>query len=157
MASPYRNKWFPESNVPRDTRISGEFGITASTGAPTTLVRPSAGSGATAGQGNLFTVTQLSTYNSGTNAAAYQITFTENYLKHVFTDAGVSFPFSLTTPATGQQTTAVSISQYDATTNSIVLVLSNGTTGTMLQGATVPACNVMFEACFINTTSPNSL
>lgn len=56
--TPYRQLWKCTTNVSEEKRYLGTFEVNTATGALLAFVRPSAGSGATAGQGDLFTVTQ---------------------------------------------------------------------------------------------------
>lgn len=56
--TPYRQLWLASTNVSEEKRYLGSFEVNTATGALAAFVRPSAGYGAAAGVGDLFTVTQ---------------------------------------------------------------------------------------------------
>lgn len=56
--TPYRQLWKSTSNISEDKRYCGSFEVDTATGALKAFVRPSAGSAAAAGAGELFTVSQ---------------------------------------------------------------------------------------------------
>lgn len=153
--SPYRNKWNPESNIPRDTRISGMFTLTTA-GAPL-VTRPSAVSdSATGGFG--FTVAQQATYYSLTGGNVYVVTFTEQYKAPLIMKAWYTTPYAA---GTGASSPGVAVfaqcTDYDSTTNSFVVYLVNGS-GVIQSdaGATIAAGTIGFEGQFLNTISPPS-
>ena len=156
MASPYRIKEMVSSNVPADIRIAGTFSLTTG-GAPGALVRPSAGSQAAAGQGNLFTVTQLGSYGGLTAANVYQVTLTETYWKSVACDAQYQYPFSLALSTSGF-TVDCFATPLDPTTNSFLIFLTTpaGVITSSLN-ATITTGQIGFEVICVNTTSPNTL
>lgn len=158
----YRNKELMRSNVVAPIIIAGRFAIGANGAVGN--ARPSAGAAATAGQGELFTVTQLATFDSGTTKNAYQVTLTETYFQEVSKTVQYQYSFSTTTAPTEHY--LAECSQFDTTTNSFVIFLTdiglNG--GTTPASAVLPAVassvssgSIFFEIWFKNTVSPTSL
>lgn len=183
----YRNLAFgmPTTNLANAVTIAGMFAINSTTGATGAITRPSQGSGAATGQGNLFTVTQPTA-----NKFLWQVKLTEQYYKPVLTWARLTM-----VPTAGNAGTGVKPgSAFTAPTAPSANVLDNAGTNTVsafstgvdvpastgstdgsntfyifLSGAagviptaglTVPAgytLFVEFEAEFINAVSPTTL
>lgn len=156
----YRIKELPVSNVPAKVSVEGRFAL--GTNGAVGACRPSAGS-ASGSNGNLWTVTQLPTFNSLTNAAAYQIVFTEGYFKNVSGIAAYHPAYSLTTPGTEYYTCQTT--EFDTTTNSIVVFLVDEGRygGSTPASAVLPQVasgtiggSIYFEQVFLNTVSPQT-
>lgn len=156
----YRIKEAAITNVPYGVTIVGRFTLT--TNGAVGVVRPSAGANAPAsGAGNMFTVTQLGTFNSGTNANAYQVTLTEAYLQPISQTVNYNPPYSLTALTNSSVLYSAQCTQYDATSNSFVIYMY--TEGTVGSGATAPvltsalaAGEIYFEFWAKNSISPGS-
>ncbi len=174
------------SNVANDVRIGGLFAVSSTTGAVGTIVRPSLGSGATAGQGNLFTVTQVTA-----NKYLWRVVLTEAYFKPMWVDAQVMLVPTSGTAGTGGYNTSAAVTYPTAPTaglqnngataalscfatavdapantgatdgsNSFYIYLADNAGAIPTTSPTVPAnytILINFEASFLNTTSPNTL
>lgn len=165
----YRQFWKATSNVAEDRRLVGVFNIVAD-GASWTLgsfVRPSAGSTATAGQGNMFTVTQSATVGGASTAnTPFFVATTEKIYQACATFAQVNlFPTNGTTAATApvvaQATFAqAQASRYDSTTGGFWITLLDYK-GDPLGATQVPPTGytwrISFEVVIKPTVTPVSL
>jgi hypothetical protein len=161
--APYRQFWKATSNVSEDRRIIGTFAMTAAASHWTlgSFVRPSAGSAATSGQGNNFTVTQ-----PGGQDTPFLVTPLENIVQPVAIMAEVILvPTDATAAATAPVLTAatyagVQASQYNATTGTFWLCPVD-TVGKALPAATAPPTGytwlVQFELIIKPTFVPASV
>lgn len=178
----YRLKPLVSSNVYPDVRICGMFAVTVSSGVLGTITRPSAGSGATAGKGELFTVTQP---DAVTNKWQYLVTLSEQYFAPVSVGAWYQLvpPSSATTNAVPTAPTAgllnnastagidVFVTAVDVPietgntggfgSNSFYISLTDGTSGALITTAPVlPSgytLQICFEGIFKNSVAPTTL
>src|SRR5690349_2559688 len=120
MGYPYRRKQLTYDNQPEGQREVYSFAIGA-TGAVGT-VRPSRGTAATAGQGNLVTVSRLAT-------GVYQLVFVQTYFKSNGMLAHLRSPFS--TDGSTRQNLILQSTVFDATTNSVCVYVLDPTTGAL--------------------------
>lgn len=144
MGSPYRRKQLTYDNQPEGQREVYSFGIGAA-GAVTT-VRPSAGNSATAGQGNLATISHLAT-------GVYQVVFTQTYLKSNGAVAVLRSPFG--TDGSTRQNLDVQVTLYDSASNSVCIFVQNNATGALTDPSSGSAITI--EKFWIESVSPSTL
>lgn len=159
----YRQMWPATSNVPEDRRLVGVFSVAASGSAISlgTFVRPSAGSAATTGLGNMFTVTQPS---AGT--ADFFVSTAEKIYQECAAFAQVQLrpddgTAAATAPAITNATYAgVQTSRYDSTTGGFWVCLLNADGSKLTVTKSPPTgytWRVSFEVVAKPTISPASL
>lgn len=175
----YRIKPPVTGNVYPDVRINGMFAIDGSTAALGTIVRPSAGSGASAGVGELFTVTVPT---AGT--FLWKVALAEQYFAPVWVKANVmlvptsdnagtatTFPTVPSAPlknnannsAIHADVTFVDVPIDTGATdgsNTFYIFLTDGAGLIPTSALTVPSgytAMVAFEACFKNSVAPVTL
>lgn len=143
MAS-YRSKELVYDNAPGGSRrlvFRVSIGATGAVG----TVRPSAGSGASSGQGNLATVTRVGT-------GIYRVALTETYYKTLGISADLLSPYDVT-GATSQALFCQG-SVIDATTNSYLIYVMN-TSNVLSDPAS--GSQLVIEVRTISAVSPQTL
>lgn len=150
----YRDKKPVLSTVGSDQRVVGRFAVT---GATVGACRPSAGSTAANGAGNVFTV---SVPTAG--SALFQVTLAEGYYLPIGAGPEINVPFN--TSATSVPAVNAYASVVDSTSNSFLIYVVNSS-GTVLTGATTPTAAaglpsgtfISFELVSKQSVSPASL